>query len=301
MKIAISYLHYAITAAGEYISRAAKRLGHEVKTIGPYFGTNMPYAGGMVVPDSYDHRPDIIVPDTRTVPIQFVEGMLGDWQPDIWLDVNAGFWLSGKPKNGIRATYLTDPHVIRWLYEGSAGQYDKVFCSQQHYKKPDEIYIPYGFDPEWHSPIDPPLDKEFVVTCIGNTYEPRVRLFTRLYNEGYSTYFKIGVAKEHAREIYNKSVMSVNWSSLLDMTARVFESMGLGVIPLLNRVPDLPLFFEENKHYLGFSNEDEAVEKVKWAFWNPEESKQIALNAREEVKDKHSWDNRVREMLTHLT
>ena len=47
------------------------------------------------------------------------------------------------------------------------------------------------------------------------------------------------------------------------MTARVFEIMAMKLVPVLNRLPGLDeLGFEEGQHYLGFSDMDEAVEKV---------------------------------------
>lgn len=299
MKIAISYFHYAITAAGEYISRAAKRLGHEVKTIGPYFGTTMPYGtmGGMSVSDDYDHKPDVVLPERNSVPIGFVEAQLGDWKPDIWLDVNAGFWLDGRPATGKRITWLTDPHVLRGLYDNILHQYDRVFCSQLTYMQKGEIYIPYGYDPEWCAPLT--LEKEYDVTCVGNIYENRVRLFQRLNAEGYRTYLQVGAAKEDAKTLYNQSIVGLNWSSRLDMTARVFEVMAMGIVPVINRVPELAQFFEEGKHYLGFSDENEAANKIKMAVDNPDIAKTIGENARKiMVEEKHSWDDRIQEMLS---
>lgn len=300
MKIVFSGYHFAITAALEYMVRAAKRLGHDVKSVGPYAGLNMPYGtmGGIQVSDSYDFKPDIVLPQGNNAPIGFIEAQLGDWKPELWVDVNAGFWLDGRPQNGKRVTWLTDPHVLRGLYNSIVHQYDKVFCSQLAYMQQGELYLPYGYDPEWCAPLN--LKKEYDVTCIGNIYDNRVRLFGRLDAEGYRICFQLGVAKNDAKELYNQSIIGLNWSSRLDMTARVFEVMAMGIVPVINRVPDLANFFEEGKHYLGFSDEDEAVNKVKTVIDNPDIAKNIAENARKiMIEGKHSWDDRVLAMINH--
>ena len=294
MIVAISYLHYAISACGEYLSRSFKRLGHDVIKIGPFYSNQMPYGvvGGITVPDSYIDEPNVILPQSNSVPINFVEAQIKK-NVDLWLDINAGFWLDGRPKTGRKVTVLTDPHVLRGLYDNVVHQYDKVFCMQTPYMRENEFYLPYGFDSEWCAPIIPPLEKEYDVSLVGNVYEERVKLFSRLHSEGKRTYLKVGVAKEDAREIYNQSIIGLNWSSRLDMTARVFEIMANQIVPIINRVPDLDKFFEEGKHYLGFSNEDEAVAKIDMVLANPDIAKNIARNARNVMLEgKHSWDYR---------
>lgn len=293
MKICISMLCYAISAYGEYIFRACKRAGYDVKVVGPYHALNMPYNGGMIVSEKYDFRPDIVLPSSSNVPIGFVESQLGEWKPDLWLEVNAGFWLDGRPKHGKKIHIQTDSHVLRNLYDSLNHQYDKVFNPQSPYMRPGEFYLPYGYDPEWHAPIEN-VEKEWDVVCVGNIYENRVRLFSRLMSEGIRGNLKLGIAKDDAKLLYNQSIMGLNWSSLLDTTARVFEITAMGIVPILNRVPDLPRFFDEDKDYLGFSNEDEAVEKIKWVLANPDKGDEIARNARKKaVEGKNSWDDRL--------
>jgi hypothetical protein len=75
--------------------------------------------------------------------------------------------------------------------------------------------------------------------------------------------------------------------------------MAMRLVPVLNRLSGLnALGFIEGKHYLGFSNMEEAVEKVLWAKNNPEEAKQIAQNAHNFVHEMDmTWDNRVRKIL----
>ena len=80
---------------------------------------------------------------------------------------------------------------------------------------------------------------------------------------------------------------------------RVFEIMAMKLVPVLNRLPGLDFMgFEDGRHYLGFSNMNEAVEKVQWAIAHPDMAKQISNQAYTFVFERGmTWDNRVRTIL----
>jgi hypothetical protein len=303
-KILISGLAYPVTAAFEYIVRSFKKIPNwEVKTLGPYFGRYIPWTSKtgqcpMVMPEKYDFKPDIPLPTNQTfMPIRMVENMLGDWKPDIYLDVNAGFYLSGKPNNGIHATFLTDPHCLN--YRPLTEYYDYIFNPQTPYllNTPNEFYIPYGADDDWSEPLN--LPKEYDVMCIGNLYPQRIKLFDRLSRMGYKVFFELGIAKMDLPEIFGKSKVCINWASLQDCNARVFESMASGILPIHSRVPDLPKLFTENENYLGFDSEDEAVAKVELALTNNELRNKIILNNMK-IRNNLLWDKRVQDMLCQM-
>lgn len=301
-KVIIAGLAYPVTAAFEYLVRAFKKLPDwEVKTVGPYFSTWIPWTNpktgqaGMIMPERYDFKPDIPLPQNQTfMPIGMIENMLGDWQPDLWLDVNAGFYLSGKPKHGIHCTFLTDPHCLN--YRPLADYYDYIFNPQTPYllNVPNEYYIPYGADDLWSTPLD--LPKEIDVMCIGNTYPQRIKLFERLKNLGYKTFFELGIAKMDLPEIFGKSKICINWATLQDCNARVFESMASGILPIHSRVPDLSKLFVENENYLGFDTEDECIAKVELALSHPELCKKI-INNNLKIRNNLLWDKRIEDML----
>jgi hypothetical protein len=114
--------------------------------------------------------------------------------------------------------------------------------------------------------------------------------------------YRIGDIYDEYREENNKAWIGLNWSSLEDVTARVFEIMAMRLVPVINRLPGLDeLGFEDDRHYLGFSNMDEAVEKVLWAKNNPDFAKQIALEAYQFVYNHDmTYDNRIRQILSEF-
>lgn len=305
INVVIAAHWYSVTAAAEYILRAFKRRKDvRVISVGPYPGLWMPWTkngrAGIIMPDNYDCSPDIVLSyesGIQHAPISYIESQLpSDFIPDIWLDCNAGFYLTGKPKNGIRTTFLTDPHTLRGLYNSIISEYQYVFCSQTPYISPGEIYLPYAADSEWHRRISG-LEQLYDVSLIGNYYPNRVELMTELRRQGKRTFFDLGEAKEDAQKIYSHSIIGINWSSLQDTTARVFELMGLGVVPIINRVPDLSRHFIENEHYLGFDNQAEAIGKINMVLENPPLFDSLRDKAMSLVLGAHTWDDRVQTLL----
>ena len=64
-----------------------------------------------------------------------------------------------------------------------------------------------------------------------------------------------------------------------------------------NRVPDLDKFFSEDRNYLGFSNVDEAVIKVKLLLEDQPYANLIAEHGYMKVHEAHTWDARINQIL----
>lgn len=304
MNIAISGLAFAVTAHFEYIVRAFKRRSDcNVKVIGPYAGLMMPWTRngitGIVMPDNYDFKPDVTLPFNgpgQNAPISYIEGLLKDFKPDLWLDCDSGFYLDGTPKNGVRAVFMGDPHVLRGYYNGHKHLYQYVFNPQNNYSEGNEYYLPYAADSEWHSPMDG-IEKIYDVSLIGNFYAHRVEFMNSLKAQGKNIFFDLGQAKEDARLIYAQSRIGMNWSTLLDLNARAFELLSMGIPAVMNIVPGLDLF-ENGVDYLGFTNSGEANSQIDLLLNNPEKAKEIGENGRKRIlTDGHSWDDRVNTIL----
>lgn len=299
-KVVFSSIAFAVTAMAEYVYRALlRRNDMEVLHISPFHSNNMPWGVVSVVPEKYIWKPDVCLPSLpigSVMPIQMIESQLPKgFVPDLWINIDSGFHWTGKPSSGKSIAWYSDPHVLRSWYNQVKTQYDYRFNPQSEYMESDEIYLPYACDKEWHNKMDIKWeDKEYDVCLIGNHYGNRVDLINKLRNIGYSCFFELGVAKEDAREIINKSKISINWSSMQDQTARVFEVMGCGTILLANRIKDLSNTFKENEEYYGFSNTEDAINKVAYILNNPIEGQRVAKNGYDAIINReHYWDNRV--------
>jgi len=70
----------------------------------------------------------------------------------------------------------------------------------------------------------------------------------------------------------------------------------MGVPLVTNRVPDLPTFFVEGEHYLGFDNMQDAEAKALMLILNDDLREEMSDAAHRKVRP-HTWDNRVQQLL----
>lgn len=249
----------------------------DLRTVGPYTGNKIPWMGGMELPMKYAKCPTYpTFPMTNRMDWNMVYPMLLDWQPDLVIAVDAGInWTSRPLVSCPVVTVGTDPHVLDYDYARSISNH--FFNMQKCYMKSVDEYLPYAFSVRDH--YRTVTEKKYDAALVGMPYPNRISWVSELRARGVVTFFENGPVFDEYREIANQSLIGLNWSSLDDMVARVFEIMAMGLCPVINRVPDLGEFFTENVHYLGFSSMQEAIEKVLWAKNNEKDAHIIADNA----------------------
>lgn len=292
MRVVLSGIFYPMAILRYFEAALKRRPDVELFSVGPYTGAWIPWQGGMHLPSKYASAPDLPLGThlAKTIPA-FIEAHL-PWQPNLWLQVDAGWHLTAKPKHGKNVFVATDPHVLN--YDAQRAMADTFYCMQTPYMKPGDEYLPYGYDPVWHAPEDQP--RNYDACLIGLHYPQRDALVTALRARGVNVYYDIGPCFDEARALYNQAPVGLNWSSLQDLTARVFELLGMRRLAVANRVPDLRRFFAEDADLLAFSTLDEAVEKVMYALAHPDEAEAIAERGHQTVKP-HTWDARVSQIL----
>lgn len=307
-KIRCLFLYKAYPfAIASYFRRALERRNDvELFICGEFFGQWIPWNGGMEVSMKYPNLIDFPIPrGVSEISWKFIKSRL-PWMPNLVLNVDAGFHLSTKPDIPYYVV-ATDPHVLGDWYRKVRPISDKFFNMQgDPYIQDGDIWLPYAFDPYCHFPTgkrayknESGYSEEYDCSIIGLHYPQRDEWVTRLRAHGIKVNYRIGDIYDEYREENNKAWIGLNWSSLEDVTARVFEIMAMRMVPILNRIPGLSaLGFEEGRHYLGFSSMDEAVKKVLWAKNNKELAQQIATNAYQFVHwNQMTYDNRVKQIL----
>lgn len=296
MNVVLSGIYYPFAILRYFELALRRRNDVNLITVGPWTGAWIPWGGGMNLPQKYAGRPDMAFPNTqtfRTLPMSFVETKLahaGLGPVDLWLQVDAGFYLDGHPGQGKNVIVATDPHVLNYNRQRTLA--DTFYCMQQTYAKPGDIYLPYAHDPIYHAPPDEPVEKQFDCCLLGLHYPQRVELVRQLRVRDISVKFDLGPIYEEARQFYNAAHIGLNWSSLLDLNARVFELLGFGVLAVVNRVPDLGRFFKEGEHLIVFDDMEEAVEKVVYYLEHDDARERIAAQGHRAVSG-HTWDARV--------
>lgn len=305
-KILLLYKAYPFAIASYFRRALERRHDVELFTLGAFTGQSIPWNGNMTIPMKYPNQVDLPLPaNMNSVAWNMVSSRL-PWEPDLVLNIDAGFHFSTKPSVPYYVVG-TDPHVLSPWYDKVRPIADKFF-NMQHlpYLQDGDVWLPYAFDPYAHYPTPNHyshqniIGPEYDCSIIGLHYPQRDEWVSKLRGHGIKVNYRIGDIYDEYREENNKAWIGLNWSSLEDVTARVFEIMAMKLVPVLNRLPGLDVLgFEENRHYLGFSNMDEAVEKVLWAKSHPDQAKQIALGAYQFVHNKNmTWDNRVAQILS---
>ena len=297
IRCVISGIHYPLTMMG-YIIRGFRRIKNvEVFTVGAFTGDWIPWCGGLRIPQKYVEVPDVPLPPeyaNKRVPYSLVAPHI-PFEPDLFLQVDAGFHFLDKPKATVVAHVLTDPHCLTPWYQHAKAYSDFVFNMQQFYMQPGEFYLPYAYDEKLFYPM-PEVEKIYDACLIGLHYPQRDALVQRLRSRGLNVHYSIGEVYDEYRMIYNQSKIALNWSSLQDLNARTFEALGMNLALVTNRVPDLANFFVENEHYLGFDNLDEAEAQVMKLINNPELREEIAAAGHRKVKA-HTWKHRANQIL----
>jgi hypothetical protein len=302
IKVLLTYLVYPLAMATYFRKALEHREDVDLKVAGIYTGQWIPWMGGMTLPAKYAIPPDVPLPLSLNVneyPYELIKGQLGDWKPDLVIQVDAGFHAKYKPSDGMVVTVGTDPHVLNEFYDVPRKYSDKFFNMQAVYSKDRDVYLPYAYSKYDCYPMDDafmgiPLDTDAVL--IGMPYEQRVQWVNELRKRGVRVIFENGPVFDEARELYNRGRIGLNWSSMDDLNCRAFELPAMKLCPVMNKVTDADRIFVDGVDYLSFSNLNEAIEKVVWAKENPDKAQQIAERAYKNV-EYETYDERVTTIL----
>jgi hypothetical protein len=143
MKIALVGLYYPV-AMLHYFRRALERRDDvELVAVGPFTNDYIPWAGGMRLPMKYVYTPHHpldrrLIQNGKINPQIFQ--MFDDLADvDLWLEVDAGFYLDPKPQ-GLVAHVATDPHCLN--YDRQRELADYFFGMQGPYLKDGDFHLP---------------------------------------------------------------------------------------------------------------------------------------------------------------
>jgi spore maturation protein CgeB len=95
----------------------------------------------------------------------------------------------------------------------------------------------------------------------------------------------------------NRAKIGLNWSSMDDTNARVFELPAMGLAPVMNYTSGLHEFLVPNEDYLEFTALPEAVEKVLWLKEHPFECWDMAQKAHNKI-ERHTYHARINQIFT---
>lgn len=265
-------------AMGRYIQFSLIDMGHNVTVVGSYMGDEVPWPGGTFKYPKYDFGVDLRLPPVSDFPLDAVLDYF-DGVPDIILQAGDVEWLSGKAPYGVKNIIIgTDPHVIN--YEERLKDADDFWCMQYYYltkqfpqTHQNYKWLPYGYYPGVHKRTNESHRPWDVVFC-GLPYGNRQEFIDEMSSRGYKAKSKLGLIYHEYVEFYNEGKIAFNWSSKRDLPARFWEGLAMGNLVLTNRVEELGYIkdmygFEEDVHYVAYSDMDEAIAKAEFHLKDP--------------------------------
>jgi len=299
IKVLLLSIHYPLAMKNYWENAFNRNPNIDLRTTGPYTGSFIPWMGGMNLPEKYAVPPTYPLPfkpDIGKVPYEIVKAQMDEWIPDLVITINAGIEWLHKPTDGFVASVGTDGHCLDYAHSRFLA--DKFFNMHPKYAQGDDVLLHYAFDPDIHYPMTE-IEKDTDAVLIGMPYPQRVTWVNKLRSLGISVLFENGPVFDEYRELNNRARLGLNWSSLGDLNARVFELMAMKLCPIIDRCEDLDRFgFKEGHHYLGFDDLEEAVLRVQWALNSPHEAEEIALAAFNKVNmEDFTYDSLVSKVL----
>lgn len=301
MQIVMAYGEYPSTT-GEFIARAFRRLGHEVHIL--------------ALQKFRRAKPNIVFRYLeRNMPlISWIDARRWlKWNhidPDLFLWVESPRFVEVKVRRPFpcpSACYVIDTHVRGLELMGLARQYDKVFVAQRDDARDfaqqglDAHWLPLGADPEVHAPVSVPIqyDLGFVGYIEAARYRERFQLLRALSQD-----FKVKVAKAYGSamaEVYCQSRLGFNKSLKGDLNMRVFEIMCMGVPLITDRIGNgLTDLFTEGTDFAAYADLAELRSEVRRLLDDEPARAAMAKSARAKILQNHTYDQRVKSILSSL-
>ncbi|VAX28805.1 Glycosyltransferase, partial [hydrothermal vent metagenome] len=302
LRILMSYTSNPQTTAS-YIEKALRE-NHDVITYGPAIDDrvikdwDLEEIRGRVK----GHDIPYFTPDLEKV----VRKLPSGWVPDLFLWVESGisYSLFGPRKLPCPAVcYLIDTHLSLEKHLVVARDYDIVFLAQREYVLRFKeagfqfvYWLPLGCDPEIHKKKN--VEKVCDIGFVGSLNQQRRIELLNALKKRFNLYYE-RCFLERMAEVYSQSRIVFNNSVNNDLNMRVFEVLCSGSLLLTDDAAGSGLtgLFQDRKHLVIYHNKKELIKLAEYYLKNHDERESIAAMGRDEVLRKHTYGQRVKQMI----
>lgn len=228
-RILLAAVHYPVSSGG-YMTRAFKRIGCDVRSVGPFTGDWLPWNGGMNVKPEYAWKSD-----------GNLDAYWEDWRPDLVVLMDSAFQYHSSYADVPHVVYGVDSHVVNYRQPGIehyflAHSQGPAHCVCQE----DESWLPCGYDPVYFTPSPIPMaERQYDVCMIGVIYQRRADIIRAMVNAGLSVFAGTGLLYDDYAAAYHDSRISLCVSAAGDVAQRVFETAAMGCAVLTDHCADL--------------------------------------------------------------
>jgi spore maturation protein CgeB len=240
--------------------------------------------------------------------------------------------------HGIVAVLWTiDPPLNFQPIINVAPHYDHIFCQGTEAVELlsqagiiSARWLPVACDPSRHCPVQlSPKEKRDYgndVVFVGSYYPNRAELFERLTDFNLDIWGP-GWEKLHSDsplrrllkggqlrlevwlKIYSASkiVLAIHYQDhekrfpIYQASPRIFEALACGAFVISDNQRDVFSLFKEGEHLVGFNDSDDLSAKITYYLDRPLEREEIARRGRREVISKHTYVNRIQELLSTVS
>lgn len=217
-----------------------------------------------------------------------------------------------------------------------APLYDYIFCQgTEAIELLDQAgikganWLPMACDPAAHRPVElSPQEKEHYgsdVVFVGSYYPNRGELFEKLirFNLGVwgpgwdklhrhsplRTFLKGGKTKpDEWLKIYSASkiVLAIHYQApeisfpVYQASPRVFEALACGAFVISDNQKDVFSLFKEGSHLVRFDSPDDIVDKITYYLDHSDDRQKISRKGRQEVFNEHTYEDRIKKLLSFV-
>jgi hypothetical protein len=281
MKVLLVAEHWAV-ASGRYMVAALKRMGHDVRSVGPNRGAQI---WGMTLDEQY---------------VWLAELPEKGWTPElvIYADAHLDWKRFGKCPHVV---YGVDNHVRDY------AQYkaDHFFLAHGHGARMGEdnvTWLPCGYDPVLFTPSPIPwAQRAFDVAHVGVMYNPRAELIYALSGHGWQMAYGTGAVYDQYAAVYQNARISLVKSATGDVAQRVWETAAMGCLVVMDDCADAEaLGLASGENCLIYGDTQGAIQAVKGALERPDDAQHIAA-AGQAWAAPGTWDTRLQVIIDWAT
>lgn len=290
-RILLSYIGYPV-GAGKFLKKALKSMGHEVTHIGPDTKGYLPWQPQTDF-SKYADAPDIALP--YPFPQKVYETKESFAEYDLIIQCDAGFYLKGDFKP-INVVWAIDNHVVPY---SNFADFDIIFGAHSwgyDSDKPNFRWLPCAYSPGDHYAV-PGSPKSYDLLFVGCIYQHRLDLLQALKPYG-RVGAGMGLLGTEYNQLYNTTHMAFCQSLCGDLPMRVFENAAQGLMIFSDRQHDMAkMGLVDGKHYIGYSNAQEAIERFQIMMKEPEWVTKIAKAGQTALREE-TYEKRVEYIFT---
>ncbi|HEX5443905.1 MAG TPA: methyltransferase domain-containing protein [Pirellulales bacterium] len=224
--------------------------------------------------------------------------------PDGRLSIDDGFDYAWPAELRPAAYWAIDTHLNFERSLRRAANVDFVFAAQRDGAEQlraagiaSARWLPLACDPQMHRPHDVP--KRFDVAFVGHLLDGQRCELARLIQRHFRRSFFGQAYFDEMAAIYSAARVAFNRSVQNDINMRVFEALACGPLLLTNDLADNGQneLFQDGVHLATYLDREELLDKLHYYLCRETVISRIAAAGRAEVLQKHTYGQRMSEIL----